>query len=156
MRSEEEYSKEDKEILERMDDKNYYLHEGQVISVEIEPDYGSYSYAKIKTKPNPESLEVFQYVQISKEPLPRDVIIGRIRETGDLVDKNSEQYYMKRSASVHLNCILIEKSLRKYQGMGERSKSQHPSRIVTSCNYSGCYGLCGRRDCLNVSKWKKK
>ena len=143
----------DKETLEWMNDKNYYLHEGQVISVEISPDYGPYH----KHKPNPESLEVFQYVQISKEPLPKDVLIGRIRETGgDLVDKKSERYYMERSASVHSNSMFIWQGLRNYHGMGMRSESQHPSRIVTSCNYSGCYGLCGRRDCLNVSKWKKK
>jgi hypothetical protein len=138
--------------LERLNDRNYYLHEGQVISVEISTDYGSCP----KNKPNPESLEVFQYVQISKDPLPREVIIGRIRETGDLVNKNSEQYYMERSASVHSNCILIEESLRDYHGMGGRSKSQHPSRIVTSCSYSECYGLCGRRECLDSTKWKKK
>jgi len=145
-------SEEDRKLLERLDDKNFYLHEGQCNSVEIGPDDGSFP----KRKPNPESLDIYQYAQISDIPLPRDVIMGRIRDNGDLVDKNSEQYYMTHSEALHVNCRIIQESLRDYHKMGRRSKSMHPSTIVTSCNYSDCYGFCGRRDCLNSTRWGKR
>jgi hypothetical protein len=98
----------------------------------------------------PPGTKVLQYEQVDDNGLAQKVIVEQVRENGDILDADSNEYYMDADSASRMN----ERAIARARNPDALQRMYTNGGITTPCKSSECYGLCGRRACLDASNWK--
>ena len=96
-----------------------------------------------------DGIKIFQYEKACEHGLASKVIADQVRANGDILDANSNEYYMDANSASRINTRNIERARNP-----DALERLYANEVPTPCKLSECYGLCGRRACLNASYWK--